>query len=88
MKIQIALPRRRAAMAPRSPAESLSASSVTLRRHIDRALHHWGHVPALDGGPRDHDLDDSGTDTAIPDDDDDVVSPASCAYESVLPSSV
>ena len=23
---------------------------------IDRALHHWEHVPALDGGPDDHDL--------------------------------
>ena len=35
---------------------------------IDRALHHLGHVPALDGRPGDH--DDSETDTAIPDDDD------------------
>ena len=49
---------------------------------IDRALHHWGHVPALDGGPGDH-LDDFETDTAIPDDDDDIVSLASCTYESV-----
>ena len=39
---------------------------------IDRALHHWGHVPALDGGPGDHDLDDFETDTAPPDDDDDM----------------
>ena len=30
---------------------------------------HWGHVPALDGEPGDHDLADSETDTAIPDDD-------------------
>ena len=37
---------------------------------IDRALHHWGHVPALFGVPGDHDLDDFGTGTAIPDDDD------------------
>ena len=28
---------------------------------------------ALDGGPGDHDLDDFETDTAIPDDDDDIV---------------
>ena len=53
---------------------------------IDRALHHRGHVPALDGGPGDgdHDLDDFGTDTAIPDDDS--VSLASCTCESVSPS--
>ena len=50
---------------------------------IDRALHHWGQVPALDGGPGDHDFDDSETDTAIPDDDDDMVSLASYTYESV-----
>ena len=50
---------------------------------IDRALHHWGHVPALDGGPGDRDLVDFETDTAIPDDDDDIVSLASCTYESV-----
>ena len=30
---------------------------------IDRALHLWRHVPALDGVPCDHDLDDSETDT-------------------------
>ena len=40
----------------------------------DRALHQWGHVPALDGGPGDHDSDDFETDTAIPDDADDIVS--------------
>ena len=50
---------------------------------IDRALHRWGHVPALDGGPGEHDLDDSETDTAIPDDGDDRVSLASYAYESI-----
>ena len=50
---------------------------------IDRALHHLGQVPTLDGGLGDHDLDDSETDTAIPDDDDDIVSLASCTYESV-----
>ena len=48
---------------------------------IDRALHHWGKVPALDGGPGDHDLADSETDTVIPDDD--IVSQARFAYESV-----
>ena len=40
----------------------------------DKALHYWGHVPALDRRLGDHDLTDSETDTAIPDDDDDVVS--------------
>ena len=49
---------------------------------IDRALHHWGHVPSLDGGPGDHDLDDFETDTAIPGDDD-IVSLPSYTYESV-----
>ena len=55
---------------------------------IDRALHHWGHVPALDGGPGDHDLDDLETDTPILDDDGDTVSLASCMSESVWPSSL
>ena len=55
---------------------------------IDRALHHWGHVPALDGGPGDHDLDEFETDTAIPNDDNDVASLASYTYESVQPSSL
>ena len=53
---------------------------------IDRALHHFGHVRPLDGGPGDHDLDDSETDTAVPDDD--IASLASCSVESVQPSSV
>ena len=35
------------------------------------------HVPPLDGGIGDHDHSDSETDTAIPDDDDDVASLAS-----------
>ena len=43
------------------------------------ALHHWGHVPALDGRPGDHDHADSETDTAIPDGDDDIASLASQA---------
>ena len=55
---------------------------------IDRALHHWERVPALDGGLGDRDLDDLEPDTAIPDDDDDIVSFASLAHESVLPSSL
>ena len=46
---------------------------------IDRAL---GTTGLIDGGPGDHDLDVSETDTAIPDDDD-MVSLASYAYESV-----
>ena len=53
---------------------------------IDGALHHWGHVLPLDGGPGDHDLDDSETDTAVPDDD--IASLASCSFESVQPSSL
>ena len=53
---------------------------------FDGALHHWGHVRPLDGGPGDHDLDDSGTDTAIPDDD--IACLASYAFESVQPSSL
>ena len=44
---------------------------------IDRALHHWGHVLPLDGGLGDHDHVDSETDTAMPDDDDDIASLAS-----------
>ena len=50
-EIQIALLQRRAAMAravlpnPSARVEWLFAGI------IDRALHHWGHVPALDGGP-------------------------------------
>ena len=55
---------------------------------IDRALHHWGHVPALDGGPGDHDHTDSETDTAVPDDDDDIASLASESFESLQPSSL
>ena len=53
---------------------------------IDRAMHQWRHVVALDGGPGDHDLDDFETDTAKPDDDN--VSLASCTYEAVKPSSL
>ena len=69
-EIQIALLRRRAAMA-RAVLPNLSAWAEWLFAGIiDGALHHWGHVPALDGGPGDHDLEDFETDTAIPDDDD------------------
>ena len=50
---------------------------------IDRALHHWRRVPALDGGSGDHDLDVFETDTTILDDGDDTVSFASCMSESV-----
>ena len=50
----------------RSP-ESFSAGGAALRRHhCQCSLHHWGHVPALAGGPGDHDLDDFQTDTAKP----------------------
>ena len=74
-EIHIALFRRRAAMTravlpnPAAWAEWLFAGV------IGRALHHWGDVPALDGGPGDHGLDDFETDTAIPDDDDDICLP-------------
>ena len=50
---------------------------------IDKAQHHWGHVTALDGGPGERDHADSETDTAIPDDDDDIASLASCPFESL-----
>ena len=55
---------------------------------IDRALHHWGHVSPLDSGPGDHDHADSETDTAKPDDDDDIASLASRSFESLQPSSL
>ena len=53
---------------------------------IDRALHHWGHVLPLDGGPGDHDHADSETGAAIPDDGDDIASLAgySCVQLSSL----
>ena len=74
---------------PRSSPEPFSAGRMALFAGIiDRALHHWGHVPVLDGEPGDHDFDDSETDTAIPDDHDDIVSPATCTCESVWPSSL
>ena len=52
---------------------------------FDRALHHRGHVPALDGGPGAYDLDFDGSDidTAFPDDDDDVVTFENFSRESV-----
>ena len=60
-EIQIALLRRRAA---RSALPNLSARAERLFASIiDRGLHHWGRVLALDGGPGDHDLDDFETDT-------------------------
>ena len=68
----IALRRRRAAIAravlpnPSARAERLFAGI------IDRALHHWGHVSPLCGGPCDHDHADSETDTATPFNDDDI----------------
>ena len=50
---------------------------------IDRALHHWSHVLPLDGGLGDYDHADSETDTAIPDDDDDIASIASQSFASM-----
>ena len=55
---------------------------------FDRALHHWRTCPSLfplDGGTGDHDHADSEIDTAIPDDDDDIASLASCSFESLQP---
>ena len=56
-------------------------------RIIDRALHHWSHVLPLDSGIGDHDHADSETDTAVPDDDDDIASLASQPSASLRPSS-
>ena len=61
-----------------------------LSRVLPRGQRHHGHSsspqgtdPALDDGPGEHDLGDYETETAIPDDDDDSVSLASCMSESV-----
>ena len=54
---------------------------------IDRALHHWGHVPLLTVDLADQDLDDSETDTAIPDNED-IAPLASYSFESVQPPSL
>ena len=75
--------RRRAAMARAVLPNPSARAEWLFSGIIDRAQHHWGHVPALDGGPGDHDLDDSENDTAILHGDDDIVSQASYAYESV-----
>ena len=53
---------------------------------IGRALHRWGRVLPLAGGPGEDDHADSETDTTIPDDDDDIASLASCSFESLQPS--
>ena len=82
-EIQVALLRRRAAVARAVLANPSARAEWLFASVIDRALHYWGHVPALDGGPGDHDLDDFETDTATPDDDEDIVSLTSCTYESV-----
>ena len=80
-EIQIALLRRRAAMTravlpnPSARAEWLFAGI------IDRAVHYWDRVPPLDGGIGDHDHADSETDTAIPDDDDDIASQPSASLQ-------
>ena len=77
-EIQIALLRRKAGMARAVHPNPSARAEWLLAGIIDRALNHWGHVPALDGGLGDHDLD-----TAIPDDDDDIVSLARYTHESV-----
>ena len=51
-------------------------------------LHHWGHVTPLDGGTGEDDHEDSKTDTATPDDDDDIASVASQPSASLQPSSL
>ena len=82
-EIQIALLRRKAAMVRAVlPNPQIGSSPVSLTE----PLRHWRQVLRLDGGPGDRDHADSGTDTAIPDDDDDIVSLASCSFVSVQPS--
>ena len=50
---------------------------------IDRAVHQWGYAPLLDGGLGHDDHADSETDTAIPEDDDDIASLVSQWFESL-----
>ena len=73
----------------RAPLESShdtsSSAEWLLAGIIDRVLHHLGHVPPLDGGIGAHDHADSETDTAIPDDDDDIDSLASQPTASLPP---
>ena len=69
-------------------AKPFGTSRMSSRQDHRQAVHHWGYAPPLDGGPRDHDHADSETDTAIPDDDDDIASLASQSFESVQPSSL
>ena len=76
-EIQIALLRRRAAMARANPS---ARAERLLAGIIDRTLHYWGHVSPLDGGPGDHDHADSEIDTAKQDDDDDTASLAGCSF--------
>ena len=68
-EIQFALLRRRAVMTRTVLPSPSARAEWHVAGIIDGALHHWEHVSSLDGGPRDHDHADSGTDTAIPDDD-------------------
>ena len=65
---------------------ALARAEWLLARVIDRALHHWGHVLPPDGGLGDHDNAYSETDTATPDDDDDIASLASQSFASMRPS--
>ena len=76
-EIQIALLRRRAAMTRAVLPNPSARADWLLAGVIDRSLQHWGNVTPLDGGLCDHDHADSETDTAIPDDDDDIASLAS-----------
>ena len=64
-EIQIALPRRRAAMTRAVLPNPWARAEWLLAGIIDRVLHHWGHVPPLDGGPGDQDHADSETDTHL-----------------------
>ena len=85
-EIQIALLRRRPPMT-RAVLQNPSARAERLLTSIiDGALRHWGHVLPLDGGIGDIDHADSVTDTAIPDDDDDIASCASQSFVSLQPS--
>ena len=64
-------------------AEETMVEQVSIGNTVDE----YGHVPPLDDGIGDHDHADSETDTAIPDDDDDIASLASQPSASVQTSS-
>ena len=85
-EIQILLLRQRAATIRAVLPNPSARAEWLLAGIIGSALHHWGHVPPLDVGTRDHDHANSQTDIAIPDDDD-IASPANQPTASLQPSS-